>query len=620
MRKWSVLVFAVLSLAHAAAAQTLFESWIFNLDGTTLGHYTYSGGGSGNARANISKLQYNTSYVYVSAYGIPGYTMNFPEPRYPGEQTYIFKIPRTAVEQTGTKTTLPTGTVAFLVNGVPVFHPGDGLSWDAATSSDKNTLNGGGDGVWNRNAVVQEADSYDTCLGHTSGTSPGKYHHHQNPKCLRSYFGDTGSTHSPILGWAFDGVPIYGPYGYSSALDSTSGIRRMVSGYTARTDLGGGRPNGPSVDSTRPLGFYLEDYEYTGAGDLDYYNGRFCVTPEYPNGTYAYFVTIDANGDSAYPYILGRQLWGTVVSGMPQFNSSSVTVPGDAVEYQPSCPVTVTPSQNSAMPSTSMTASVPDSGTGSSYSWSITNGSITAGSSSRTVTFTTSGSGLTTTITATVRTPHGCKNTGSANITTSSFATPANFTATLTSATDVSLSWSASAGATQYVVYRRTPLSGGWVEVGTSATTAFSATSLAASSAFLYCVQAANADRSIVSTQSLPDFVTTYGYTDNPVTAGTTLISAQHFTELRSAIEALDSAIGLTPPTWTDTSLTGVSVKTTHVTELRSAINSFLTALLLSSVTFTDSTLTAGTTLIGKTHLSQLRAAVKGYCSATNCE
>jgi hypothetical protein len=612
-------IFVACAFGRAATAQSIFESWIYNLDGSTTGHYSATGGFSGNLTANISKLQYDSTYIYVSAYGVPAYTMTFPEPRYPGEQSYIFKIKRTAAEA-GAKTTLPVGTIGFWVNGVPIFHPGDGLSWDADTSSDKNTNGGGGDGLWNRSAVYAEADSYDTCLGHTSGTSPGKYHHHQNPICLRSYFGDTGTSHSPILGWSFDGVPIYGPYGYSSALDNTSGVRRMLTGYAARTDLGSGRPSGPSVDATRPLGYYLEDYEYVGNGDLDFYNGRFCVTPEFPSGTYAYFVTVDSGGTSAYPFVLGRQLWGTVATGPPLFNSSSVTVPNGASEYTPSCPVSVTPSQSSAAPGTSMTASVPDTGTGSTYSWQITNGSITSGSSTRTLTFTTSPSGLTTTVTATVRTPHGCKASGDGNVTASSYTTPSNFTATLTSGTSADLSWTASSGASQYIVYRRTPSSGGWVEIGTTATTSFTNGSLSANSAYVYAVQASNADRSITSSQTLPDFVTTYGYTDNPVTAGTTTVAAQHVTELRSAIEALDATISLAPPVWTDAALTGLNIKTAHVTELRTGINAFRTALLLGSLTFTDSTLTAGSTQIQKTHISELRAAGKGYCAASNCQ
>ena len=43
-----------------------------------------------------------------------------------------------------------------------------------------------------------------------------------------------------------------------------------------------------------PAGRFIEDYEYSfGLGDLDQYNGRFCKTPDFPDGRYCYFVTID---------------------------------------------------------------------------------------------------------------------------------------------------------------------------------------------------------------------------------------------------------------------------------------------------------------------------------------
>jgi hypothetical protein len=47
--------------------------------------------------------------------------------------------------------------------------------------------------------------------------------------------------------------------------------------------------------------------------DLDELNGRWCVTPEYPGGTYAYFTTIDANGRPVYPYNMGRRYRGNPV-------------------------------------------------------------------------------------------------------------------------------------------------------------------------------------------------------------------------------------------------------------------------------------------------------------------
>jgi hypothetical protein len=94
--------------------------------------------------------------------------------------------------------------------------------------------------------------------------------------------------HSPIIGWAYDGNPIYGPYGY---LTKQGGIvAQMKSGY--RIDL---KSNRPSLINF-PQGFFVEDYSHFSVSDetvLDENNGRFCVTPEYPNGTYAYFATLN---------------------------------------------------------------------------------------------------------------------------------------------------------------------------------------------------------------------------------------------------------------------------------------------------------------------------------------
>lgn len=106
---------------------------------------------------------------------------------------------------------------------------------------------------------------------------------------------ETGSEyHSPIIGWAYDGNPIYGPYGYDTP---TGGIvRSMKSGYELQTNLA----NRPNLFSD---GFFVNDYTFTGNGDLDEHNGRFCITPDYPNGVYAYFTTINPdNLDSSGPF------------------------------------------------------------------------------------------------------------------------------------------------------------------------------------------------------------------------------------------------------------------------------------------------------------------------------
>jgi hypothetical protein len=76
---------------------------------------------------------------------------------------------------------------------------------------------------------------------------------------------------------------------------------------------------GPNVSTNYALGHYAEDYDYLGDlgytqgvhFDLNKYNARYCVTPEYPNGTWAYFVSIKADGTPWYPYNVGRWYMAT---------------------------------------------------------------------------------------------------------------------------------------------------------------------------------------------------------------------------------------------------------------------------------------------------------------------
>ena len=117
--------------------------------------------------------------------------------------------------------------------------------------------------------------------------------------------------HSPIIGYAYDGNPIYGPYGF---VEQTGGVvKLMKSSYSIKL-----QDNRPPIASF-PEGIFVNDYEYKEVKDqsyLDENNGRFCVTPEYPNGTYAYFATIDpvssdTSGNFAqyrrpqFPYLIG---------------------------------------------------------------------------------------------------------------------------------------------------------------------------------------------------------------------------------------------------------------------------------------------------------------------------
>jgi len=119
-------------------------------------------------------------------------------------------------------------------------------------------------------------------------------------------------SHSPILGYAYDGHPIYGPYGFQNK--DGGDIVQLSSGYVEEANKKSNRP--PA--SIFPPEFFVEDFTFKDSQDdsvLDENNGRFCITPEFPNGTYAYFATFDKTSSSdgifknfkkpQFPYIIG---------------------------------------------------------------------------------------------------------------------------------------------------------------------------------------------------------------------------------------------------------------------------------------------------------------------------
>jgi hypothetical protein len=184
--------------------------------------------------------------------------------------------------------------------------------------------------AWNRDAIPAERVGFDCSKAHPA---MGNYHHHQNPSAFKLdlkvissicnlYDADglytiDSTVHSPLLGYAYDGFPIYGAYGYKNA-NGTGGVVRMKSSYYLRTNTT--RLNGPAVGAvvgtqTFFNGYFREDYAYTPTSAstpdyLDEHNGRFCITPEYPLGIYCYFCTVDENWNSAYPYVVGPTFYG----------------------------------------------------------------------------------------------------------------------------------------------------------------------------------------------------------------------------------------------------------------------------------------------------------------------
>lgn len=351
-----------LGLASGVAAQTnpAITQWLQNT--STTGSYYKSGSSTtlpNGILVNCQKVEYSANWVYVSTKGVPAYpTGPFLDgnPSNAQDQNAIFKFPLSPVQNTGTLTPTNMGNIGVFINGVALFDYRDGVAWNTTTGSlcggpGNPPCPGGPTAVqsWNRDAILAEMKGFDCAKGHPA---MGNYHHHQNPSAFKLdlkvvsticnlYDADglytiNTASHSPLIGFAHDGFPIYGAYGYKNA-DGTGGIVRMKSSYqlrsiTARTHHADGSdvPDGPAISTTYPLGYFREDYEFIahpGSEDyLDEHNGRFCITPEYPAGTYCYFTTVDANHNSAYPYVVGPTFYGTVVAAKVSNVTETTTV------------------------------------------------------------------------------------------------------------------------------------------------------------------------------------------------------------------------------------------------------------------------------------------------------
>ena len=311
-----------------AFAQTLtpdVTSWIQNTTAKNPSYPAYT--------SNCQLVQYSTNNVYVSCTCIPGYSIGpwNGNPNTPSNQNFVFKIPRNPTQQTGTTTAIGLGHIGVLTNGVSIFNVFDANYWDS--TANKWAMQGAGTThhTWNRNAYPVEGPGFDACLGHPQ--QQGEYHHHASPTCL--YNQKDSTHHSPIIGYALDGFPVYGAYAYSDPNDPTSPIKRMKSSYKlipATTRL-----NGPPVNTTYYLGICCEDYVFNASnGDLDARNGRFCKTPEYPNGIYCYFTTIDATLTPTFPYTFYGTYYGVVPTGNTGPNSGHQTITETVTTYTPS--------------------------------------------------------------------------------------------------------------------------------------------------------------------------------------------------------------------------------------------------------------------------------------------
>jgi hypothetical protein len=295
--------------------------WIINTTGAT-GTSTNATikADIGTLSADVQEVAYTSTNVYIKATGIPDYSIGpwGNDPNIASNDNATFDIPRNPSEAT-THTATGLGAIGVLVNGVDVFNMSDSNSYNNA-------------GVWYNNAGYVEASSFDTSGGHPQ--QQGVYHYHESPTSLISELG--GSSTSPVvIGYADDGFPILNDY---AALTPNGSDVQMMSGYELKTYTNNVRGSGgPNVSTQYPNGYFEQDYQYvanqslpSNEHELDQYNGAFVYTPQFPNGTYAYFATLTSSGSPAYPYMLGPDYYGTPSS---DDLAGSVTVPQDATVY-----------------------------------------------------------------------------------------------------------------------------------------------------------------------------------------------------------------------------------------------------------------------------------------------
>ena len=325
---------------------------------------------------------------------------NSANPNYVVEQNLTFNYPYRAGQNSQgehNSILLSETTIGVTIPGILLSTPVNGWSVPGASGT-----------TWHYNSVSVQINGQDAYGGRP--TDNGAYRYEDSAFITANAWGNvSGFTaaeggylntdgHSKIIGFAADGYPIYGPFGYQNPADSTSSIVRMRSSY-ASNPSGSGRPasqtvtltancisgntltvsstfginpgmrittnsgglaqnqywvinNGLATASGVPAytqgtnqitlnsnvtlsagtlltfeflsGAFIEDYTYSaGSGTLDQYNGRYCVTPEFPTGTYAYFATQDSSNKPVYPYFVGAAFYGSEVID----TNSSLTTP-----------------------------------------------------------------------------------------------------------------------------------------------------------------------------------------------------------------------------------------------------------------------------------------------------
>jgi hypothetical protein len=221
------------------------------------------------------EITYDDANIYIKGNGVPDFdTGDFPNQGNPNtisEQDIAVAVPRTPV-YTGEATPArePGMTLASIK-----FEPGT-AERDPETGTPIEAIQDVLDlGLDFNNAHVQPN---------------GQYHFHADPVPLSE---SDGTEHSSLVGFMLDGFPVYAKYGYGATEQVDGTVKEITSSWQLKTGQRAESEPAGTYDGT-----YTTDYEFVeGSGDLDQCNGMFTKTPEFPDGTYSYFVT------SEFPYV-----------------------------------------------------------------------------------------------------------------------------------------------------------------------------------------------------------------------------------------------------------------------------------------------------------------------------
>lgn len=334
--------------------------------------------GNGTTGSVVTSYSTGSSFWVINTNNLPGNISkgSFPNSNNPYSiasipQSYTWPYRGGKNFSNPSPVSLPNGAIGITSVGITIQAPNygqttvyNGVTW--------NLIHSAGD--------IVGADSYSGYVN-----SSGKYQYQDSRIISANAWGVLNGTtwqggsythpdgHSKIIGWANDGYPIYGPFAYTSATNTLSGVTRMVPGY--QTSIKPNRPisrnilvNGNFTTSTFflvfsafglspgmrltggslpadtkitrlsgttvfidkavslvsgsvltadfPLGVFIEDWTYSASSGttLDSFNGRFSVTPDFPGGTYAYFAATDNSNNPKYPYFIGTRFYGRLTA------------------------------------------------------------------------------------------------------------------------------------------------------------------------------------------------------------------------------------------------------------------------------------------------------------------